>query len=78
MKSQNPFDRVLDEQNKLNENISHAIDEIFSSLTFTRTTLYCPMCVSKLNLTAPDNTYICSNCGAYFEMLFYGKKYEIE
>ena len=79
MKSQNPFEHVLDEQGKLNEAISHAIDELFTApLTFTRRTLYCPMCIYKIEITSPDDTYTCPSCGAWFDMLAYGNKYEIE
>ena len=73
------FESVISEQKCLNGAIAQAIEDIVHTpISFTRKTLYCPMCIYKMEITSPDDTYTCPNCGAWFDMLAYGNKYEIE
>jgi Zn finger protein HypA/HybF involved in hydrogenase expression len=73
------FESVISEQNCLNGAIAQAIEDIVHMpISFTRKTLYCPMCIYKMEITSPDDTYTCPSCGAWFDMLAYGNKYKIE
>lgn len=73
------FESVVSEQNGLDNAIAQAIaDIVHTPISFTRKTLYCPMCIYKMEIMSPEDTYTCPSCGAWFEMLSYGDKYKIE